>query len=125
MSKGKITDVGVCYLRMLKNGNPELIIEGSEQLFARNKDVWGLHRKAVVFHISEGDEIPSDIEDIMSDVPIDKQTQKKSASQRLRGILYHLHVEQGGNKDDFDDFYQFKMNELINHFSNKLDQLKT
>lgn len=45
----------------------------------------------------------------------------KTPSQRLRGVLFHLF-----NKDDegykaFDEFYQSKMETIIEHFKTKLD----
>lgn len=122
--KNNITDVGVFYFKQLKNGNPEIILEGSEQLFARNPDIFKMNRKAVAFHIVEGDEIPTQINDLMEGIPIDQQQQKKSYSQRLRGVLWHL-FNHTDSHDDFDEYYQYKMNQLIEHFGKQIEELKT
>ena len=53
------------------------------------------------------------------------QSKGKSNSQRLRSVLY-LTYEQKNNrfKDgmNFNEFYDFEMNKIIEHYKNKLDQ---
>ena|SRR5690606_19939706 len=57
-----------------------------------------------------------DIKDLPP-VVVDKD--EKSPSQRLRGVLYVL-WEQTGKKGTFEVFYRIKMEEIINHFKDKL-----
>lgn len=47
---------------------------------------------------------------------------QKTHSQRLRGVLYRLWEQQNEGYQDFDSFYKFKMESLINHFKSKLEQ---
>lgn len=44
---------------------------------------------------------------------------EKTASQRLRAVLY-IFWEQNKPTEDFEVFYQQKMDEIITHFKTKL-----
>jgi hypothetical protein len=44
----------------------------------------------------------------------------KTPAQRLRGVLYRLWEQSNSGYKDFNLFYAFKMEELINHFKTKL-----
>jgi len=45
----------------------------------------------------------------------------KPPSQRLRGVLYKLFEQKPEGYTVFNDFYNAKMEKLINHFKGKLD----
>lgn len=45
----------------------------------------------------------------------------KPPSQRLRGVLYRLWEKNPEGYKVFNDYYQYQMDKLINHFKNKLD----
>lgn len=53
-------------------------------------------------------------------LPIKDESNNKSNSQRLRSTLFVL-WQQSGTKVSFDDFYNAKMNEIIEHFKSKLN----
>lgn len=46
----------------------------------------------------------------------------KSQSKRLRDVLFRLHEQKPEGFTDFEAFYQNKMEGLITHFKNKLEQ---
>ncbi len=60
--------------------------------------------------------------DAVDSLPIKDESSNKSNSQRLRNIL-HVYWEQNHKISfvKFDDFYNAKMNELIEHFKSKLN----
>ena len=47
--------------------------------------------------------------------------QDKSPAKRLRGVLYRVWEANKQGYKDFDEYYPIKMNEIINHFKDKLD----
>lgn len=61
---------------------------------------------------------PKEVEQVDS-LPIKDESNGKSNSQRLRSTLFVL-WQQSGSKGSFDDFYNGKMNEIIEHFKSKL-----
>ena len=82
-----------------------------------------LHLKPVTFLIQEGKEAPSNFDAISSameksgvesEMPIGK-----TPSQRLRNTLYVL-WEQSSQAESSKDFYNNKIEEIINHFKSKL-----
>ncbi len=45
----------------------------------------------------------------------------KSKGQRLRAVMYRMWEQNKERYNVFDDFYNAKMEHLINHYKNKLD----
>lgn len=60
------------------------------------------------------DEIPTE----------DTETGFKTPSQRLRGVLYKLHMESDGTPESFSVFYNKKMEQIISHYKSQLDKIK-
>jgi hypothetical protein len=56
-------------------------------------------------------------------LPEIKRTGKmvKSPSLRLRNVLFLIHQKKGGNKEDFEQYYNMIMEELINKYKNLLN----
>lgn len=44
----------------------------------------------------------------------------KSPSQRLRSVLFLVHTNNGGVKEDFDKFYGPEMERIIEHYKSKI-----
>jgi hypothetical protein len=51
---------------------------------------------------------------------IDKDIETKTASQRLRAVLFILYKQKGDGS--FEDFYKTSMEKVIDHFKNKIDE---
>ena len=74
-------------------------------------DLQGLNMAMVIEPL---DEVPE------GEMKIDKDLETKTKSQRLRSVFY-VYWQQTGKKDStFDDFYNLKMEKLIEHFKSKL-----
>lgn len=58
-----------------------------------------------------------DIEDIPED---DVEDERKTASQRLRAVLYYLHKQKGGKKEDFPRWYRRWMEAKIDSIKEDL-----
>ena len=61
-----------------------------------------------------------DIE-IMTNLKADYNDMGKSPAQRLRAVLYVTFEQKPEGYKGFNSFYEDKMEQLINHFKNKLD----
>lgn len=48
----------------------------------------------------------------------------KSMSQRVRDLLYRLHIERGGKEADFEAFYNERMTDYCEKIQDKIDQEK-
>jgi hypothetical protein len=46
----------------------------------------------------------------------------KSPSSRLRNVLFLVHKQKGGKKEDFEIFYMNAIERLIDHYKNQLDK---
>jgi Ribonuclease G/E len=82
--------------------------------------IFRLRGKAGLVLISTG-EVSQDQIDLVEKSSVDFELGNKTKSQRLRGVLYRL-WESLGARDDFDAFYNAKMNKLIEHFKQQIDE---
>lgn len=57
-----------------------------------------------------------------SDIPTeDVEDRTKTPSKRLRAVLYILHAQSGGKKENFENFYREKMEKIIDQIKNRLE----
>ena len=56
------------------------------------------------------------LEPVLVDTP-----KQKTPSQRLRGVLYKLFEQNNEGLQEFEQFYNIKMNTLVEYFKSKLD----
>lgn len=57
-----------------------------------------------------------------ADIPTDDApSDMKSQSQRLRAVLFLYHKQQGGKNEDFQPFYNLKMEQFINKVKDQLE----
>ena len=61
-----------------------------------------------------------DQQDMLADLKADFDAFGKSPGQRMRAVLYRLWEQVPEGYDDFNLYYQFKMEQLINHIKTKL-----
>lgn len=61
-------------------------------------------------------------EEDIPDEPIEFEGQK-TPSERLRNVLFRLHEKQGGKPEDFEAYRLRIMEQLINRYKSKLDDL--
>lgn len=59
--------------------------------------------------------------DVIENLKADYEDTGKTPSQRLRGVLFVNYEQVDGGYKTFTDYYNAKMETLINHFKNKLD----
>lgn len=59
--------------------------------------------------------------DVINKLESDYQEQGKSKAQRLRAVLYRYFEQDNKGYEVFDDYYNFQMEKLINHYKNKLE----
>lgn len=57
---------------------------------------------------------------LLIETSLKNDTKVKKPSQRLRAVLYRV-WEQGKSELDFEQFYNNKLEEIINHFKAKLE----
>jgi hypothetical protein len=67
------------------------------------------------------DNFKTDELEVLNSLKSDFDDTGKSKSQRLRGVLYKNFEQNNMGYKVFDDYYNRKMEELINHFKSKLD----
>ncbi|MBO0323503.1 hypothetical protein J0X14_14435 [Muricauda sp. CAU 1633] len=67
------------------------------------------------------DNFKTDELEVLNGLKSDYEDKGKSKSQRLRAVLYKNFEQDNLGYKVFDDFYNRKMEELINHFKGKLD----
>lgn len=67
------------------------------------------------------DAFKTEEKDLLKSLKTDFEETGKSKSQRLRGVLYRLYESKPEGHKVFDDYYNSKMEQLINHFKDKID----
>lgn len=62
----------------------------------------------------------------LKDIKIDisKYDKGKTPGNRLRSVFYLIHEKMGGTNQNFQAFYEEKMEKLIEHFKNKLHEME-
>jgi hypothetical protein len=78
-----------------------------------------LHGKMGVLYFADKEVLSADEVDVLDSVDI--ELEKKSYSQRLRGVLFVLHKQLGGNESNFKGFYEQQMEHFITSIKNKLE----
>lgn len=91
----------------------ELTVEQISELYKSIQDFVFLGIKGDVFKTQE--------KEILNNIDVDYADQKKTASQRLRAVLYVYFTQDNKGYSDFKDYYNFQMEKLINHFKDKLE----
>lgn len=95
-------------------GTNELTPEKAAQLLA-------LSNRYGFFIIKEADFTPDELDLVSSLEPtLEDGVKGKSKSQRLRAVMYLLHKERPEGFKDFDSFYAYKMEAIIEHFKKQL-----
>ena len=95
-------------------GSQELSKEAEIALFS-------MRRQGICRTLLSTNDIPESILETVENIPLEK-VEGKSQSQRLRAVLFRL-WEQEQPPSTADEYYHFKMNQLIDHFKSKLDEL--
>ena len=58
----------------------------------------------------------------VKDIPVeDCEDKNKTPSKRLRGVLFKLFIQEGGQKKDFEPWYRDRMERLIDQIKARLD----
>ena len=65
------------------------------------------------------DPLKKRVEEMMKNTKIGASEKGRSKSQILRGVLFLLSEQE--NKHNYEEFYNSKMDEIIEHFKKKLD----
>ena len=60
--------------------------------------------------------------DAIKNLNTEYQSKGKSKSKRLRNVLFVLYEQENKHYNTFTDYYDAQMEELINHFKNKIDE---
>lgn len=82
-------------------------------------DIAQLHNKLGVLYFADKEVMDAEELTMLDDVELD--IGMKSPSQRLRNVLYILHTQLGGNKDNFKEFYAIQIERFITSIKNKLE----
>ncbi len=84
-------------------------------------ELFQLQNQLVSVGISTGQLTDDEIELLReSKFGIDQMPTGKSPSQRLRGVLWHIWTNDNGGFDQFENFYNHKIETIISHFKNQL-----
>jgi hypothetical protein len=105
-----LTSISATHDRCLRLGfhTNEITMEAKQEL-------WDSHDKFgyLVFKPNEID---------IADIPTEQAEDKsKTPAKRLRGVLYILHIQSGGKKEEFESFYHERMEKLIDQIKARLD----
>lgn len=58
---------------------------------------------------------------IINETQMQDNRKIKAPSQRLRAVLFRVHEQAGGKKEDFDNYYKTEIERIIDHYKAKLN----
>ncbi len=81
-----------------------------------------IHQQTCVLAIKPDDAgFNKDELEALENLDVDLYDKPKSKAQRLRGVLFRNHEQNGGDKDNFKDFYDNEYEKIIGHYKGKLE----
>lgn len=96
------------------------IVLGTNELSpSMSGDLFSLQNKVVFVAIKTAEFQKSEVE-MLSKANDDTESQGKSQSERLRGVLFILWKQDNLGYTEFTDFYRFKTNSIIDHLKSKI-----
>ncbi len=114
--KGFTTPAQLMSVRSMVDGGLGLSLHTNELTPEEKAEIMGFHMQAGWLLFSPNEISDSDIPKKPSEYGV------KTPSQRLRAVLYVLHIQSGGSREDFDRFYEAQMSKYENEVKSKLDR---
>ena len=97
------------------------ITVGSQELDSgKMADLMGLNQNLAFVYISPK-AITNDEKVIIDEVEIESPSTVKSASQRLRSVIYRIWENNATGVDKFEDYYKQKMESIIDFYKEKIE----
>lgn len=106
--------------RSLKDKTIKIVFETNELSPSQVGDIQGA-LQSFGFVAFKNDVFKQNERDMLDNVEVDYQETGKTASQRLRGVMYRLFERDAEGFTSFTTYYEHHMEILINHFKKKLD----
>lgn len=121
MKQTVIFEGGIQGLRTLADGSLRIQVDTQELPAETLTRIFQLKSHHGLVMIST-DEITQAEQEAVSDATSDSfQQKRKTPSQRLRAVLFKLWKQEGESRGyDFDTWYKNKMEQLIDHYKDKL-----
>jgi hypothetical protein len=105
--------------RSLKDRTYKLIFETSELTPAQLSEL-GSNLQQAGYLAFNNEVFTSDKLNELSQIKCEFDDVGKSKAQRLRAVLYVMFEQDSKGYEVFDDYYNHKMEKIINHFKNQL-----
>jgi hypothetical protein len=102
------------------DGSVKLTLGTQEMDESNAASLFGLRNKFVKVLISDSNITPLE-EKLIDETKILDGKKVKTKSQRLRAVFFKLHQQEGGTEENFDAFYDEKMERLIEQIKSKLE----
>lgn len=106
--------------RSLKDRSVKIIFETAELTPSQVGDLQGNLMKAG-FLAFKSDPFKENEKQLLDSIEVEYTDNGKTPSQRLRGVLWHCFQRDPEGYQTFPSYYENKMEQLINHFKQKLD----
>lgn len=103
----------------LKDGTIKLVFETQEITPAKAGELFSLRNKLGFLCFKEEQFTDNEME-IITKLKADDFEGNKTPSQRMRNVLYRLWEQSNEGYTDFNLFYQFRMNQLIEKLKSRL-----
>lgn len=105
--------------RSLKDRTLKITIETNEPTPEQLTQIALSNQKFGYFAFKVGEK-EGNMQKAMEDIPQTDLEFGKTKSQRLRGVLYRLWEQNKKGYEVFDDFYNYYMEKIINHYKNHI-----
>lgn len=115
---GLLLPIIVTSIRTRVDGSLSVTVETNELSASNAGELFSTRGKAAMMYLSPKETISQkEIDQVNA---IDAEIDGKTPSQRLRNVIYVLYTQRPEEYKDFDSFYKYKMNIIIEHLKSKL-----
>lgn len=108
----------VTAIRTRVDGSLLVTVETNELSPTKAGELFSFRGKTTLMYLSPKETISQKEIDQVN--KLDAEIEGKTPSKRLRDIIYVLFTQQPEGYKDFDSFYKYKMNVIIDHLKSKL-----
>lgn len=107
-------------LRSLKDRTYKLVFD-TQELTPEQLGELGINLQSFGYLAFKNEPFTTDEAEAVESLKADYDDTGKSPGQRLRGVFFRLWEQDPEGYDDFNLYYKFKMEKVINHYKKMLD----
>lgn len=108
-------------IRSLQDRSVKLTFTTQELAPSDIGDLFSFQNKFCKLLVTDSNVIQQEMLKAVEDSEVESWDKSKTPSQRMRGVMFVLFSQNPEGQPDFDSYYKFKMNAIIDHLKTKIE----